>query len=211
MRRRYSPVDAAGPKGTLKMLVGGAGQIKLTKDGAVCVVLVMSLGLGVLVISPSACVRSLLHECQIQHPTAIMLARAATAIDDDSGDGTTSTVLLTGEFLKICERLSADGVHPRILAEGLEVAKTECLKFLDTFCVAKAGIADDRELLASVARTCLRTKLSTEVADHLTDIITEAVLTVRREGEPIDLHMVERMNMMHQTEQCVWGRAAIGC
>lgn len=24
-----------GPKGTLKMLVGGAGQIKLTKDGAV--------------------------------------------------------------------------------------------------------------------------------------------------------------------------------
>jgi len=24
-----------GPKGTLKMLVGGAGQVKLTKDGAV--------------------------------------------------------------------------------------------------------------------------------------------------------------------------------
>jgi len=24
-----------GPRGTLKMLVGGAGQIKLTKDGAV--------------------------------------------------------------------------------------------------------------------------------------------------------------------------------
>lgn len=24
-----------GPKGTLKMLVGGAGQIKLTKDGSV--------------------------------------------------------------------------------------------------------------------------------------------------------------------------------
>jgi T-complex protein 1 subunit zeta len=24
-----------GPKGTLKMLVGGAGQIKLTKDGCV--------------------------------------------------------------------------------------------------------------------------------------------------------------------------------
>jgi T-complex protein 1 subunit zeta len=24
-----------GPKGTIKMLVGGAGQVKLTKDGAV--------------------------------------------------------------------------------------------------------------------------------------------------------------------------------
>ncbi len=45
-----------GPKGTLKMLVGGAGQIKLTKDGNV-----------------------LLKEMQIQHPTAAMIARAATA------------------------------------------------------------------------------------------------------------------------------------
>lgn len=45
-----------GPKGTLKMLVGGAGQIKLTKDGNV-----------------------LLKEMQIQHPTAAMIARAAVA------------------------------------------------------------------------------------------------------------------------------------
>ena len=45
-----------GPRGTLKMLVGGAGQIKLTKDG-----------------------RVLLHEMQIQHPTAAMIARTATA------------------------------------------------------------------------------------------------------------------------------------
>ena len=49
----------SGPRGTLKMLVGGAGQIKLTKDGNV-----------------------LLHEMQIQHPTASMIARAATAQDD---------------------------------------------------------------------------------------------------------------------------------
>lgn len=48
-----------GPRGTLKMLVGGAGQIKLTKDGNV-----------------------LLHEMQIQHPTAALIARAATAQDD---------------------------------------------------------------------------------------------------------------------------------
>ena len=51
-----------GPKGTLKMLVGGAGQIKITKDGNV-----------------------LLHEMQIQHPTAMMIARAATAMDDQVG------------------------------------------------------------------------------------------------------------------------------
>lgn len=60
------------------MLVGGAGQIKLTKDGGV-----------------------LLHEMQIQHPTAALIARTATAQDDMTGDGTTSVVLFTGELLRV--------------------------------------------------------------------------------------------------------------
>ena len=115
-----------GPRGTLKMLVGGAGDVKLTKDGSV-----------------------LLHEMQIQHPTAILIARSATAQDDvtvcwkylvarhgqrgltrlrqdcrlassfvviarfsrdtsslfaSQGDGTTTAVLFIGELLKYAER-----------------------------------------------------------------------------------------------------------
>lgn len=96
-----------GPKGTLKMyshfwirLVGGAGQIKLTKDGSV-----------------------LLHEMQIQHPTAGMIARSATAQDDISGDGTTSNVLLVGDLMKQAQRLIQEQVHPRIITEGYELAR----------------------------------------------------------------------------------------
>jgi T-complex protein 1 subunit zeta len=36
----------------------------------------------------------------MQHPTAALIARAATAQDDITGDGTTSIVLLIGELLK---------------------------------------------------------------------------------------------------------------
>jgi T-complex protein 1 subunit zeta len=61
-----------GPRGTLKMLVGGAGQIKITKDGNV-----------------------LLHEMQIQHPTAMMIARAATAMDDEVGGNVTYSLMLS--------------------------------------------------------------------------------------------------------------------
>ena len=49
-----------------------------------------------------------------------------------------------------------------------------------------------------VARTSLRTKLIPELADQLTDIIVDAVLTVRREGKEIDLHMIEIMHMHHK-------------
>ena len=62
-----------GPRGTLKMLVGGAGQIKLTKDGNV-----------------------LLHEMQIQHPTAALIARTATA-------QVSTNILLSGVvFIYLC-------------------------------------------------------------------------------------------------------------
>jgi T-complex protein 1 subunit zeta len=64
---------------------------------------------------------------QIQHPTAAMIARAATAQDEITGDGTTSNVLIIGEILKQAERYISEGVHPRILTEGIEFAKKESL------------------------------------------------------------------------------------
>ena len=94
-----------GPRGTLKMLVDGSGQIKMTKDGKV-----------------------LLSEMQIQNPTAAMIARAAVAQDDQVGDGTTSVVLLVGELLKQADRYTSEGVHPTIVAEGFDLAKKEALK-----------------------------------------------------------------------------------
>ncbi|KAI7054461.1 T-complex protein 1 subunit, partial [Hortaea werneckii] len=103
-----------GPTGTLKMLVDGAGAIKLTKDGSV-----------------------LLKEMQIQNPTAVMIARAATAQDDICGDGTTSVVLMVGELLKQADRYIAEGLHPRVLTDGYEMAKAETIRFLDEFKMAK--------------------------------------------------------------------------
>lgn len=94
-----------GPKGTIKMLVSGAGDIKTTKDGKV-----------------------LLNEMQIQNPTASMIARAATAQDEITGDGTTSNVLLIGELLKQAERFLSEGLHPRVITEGFDIAKKEALE-----------------------------------------------------------------------------------
>ena len=93
-----------GPRGTLKMLVDGAGQIKITKDGKV-----------------------LLSEMQIQNPTAAMIARTAVAQDDQVGDGTTSVVLLVGELLKQADRFISEGVHPTVIGEGFDLAKKEAL------------------------------------------------------------------------------------
>ena len=162
-----------GPQGTLKMLVDGAGAIKLTKDGSV-----------------------LLREMQIQNPTAVMIARAATAQDDICGDGTTSVVLMVGELLKQADRYISEGLHPRVITDGYELAKTEALKFLDQFKIQREV---DRELLLSVARTSLSTKLGSSLAEQLTPSITDAVLAIYNPPERPDLHMVEIMTMQHRT------------
>lgn len=141
-----------GPKGTMKMLVGGAGDIKITKDGNV-----------------------LLHEMQIQHPTASLIARVATAQvmwhifselnfdrisfnifqDDITGDGTTSNVLIIGELLKQAKVYISDGLHPRVAAEGFDLAKKKALQVLDAISLQKSS----RDDLINVARTSLKTKV----------------------------------------------------
>lgn len=165
-----------GPRGTLKMLVGGAGQIKVTKDGNV-----------------------LLHEMQIQHPTAAMIARASTAQDSITGDGTASTVLIIGEIMRQAENYLFQGIHPRVLCEGLDLAKQEVLKVLENVKVS-CGTTPNRELLDCVARTSLRTKLQQPLADQLKDIVVDAVLCIQGEDpeKPVDLFMVEVLHMKQQ-------------
>ncbi|KAI0685190.1 chaperonin-containing T-complex zeta subunit Cct6 [Cytidiella melzeri] len=172
-----------GPRGTLKMLVDGSGQIKMTKDGKV-----------------------LLSEMQIQNPTAAMIARTAVAQDDQVGDGTTSVVLLVGELLKQADRFISEGVHPTVIGEGFDLAKKEALAFLDNF---KRPMKMDRATLINVAYTSLATKIHAALAKQLAADVVDAVMTIRPPApsadvkdqwrEPIDLHMIEIMKMQHRT------------
>lgn len=182
-----------GPKGTLKMLVGGAGQIKITKDGNV-----------------------LLKEMHIQHPTAALIARAATAQDVVTGDGSTSAILMMGEIMKLAEREISEGLHPRLLIEGLELAREEVLKFVDGYARRFSKIYKDRELMENIARCSLITKLDTKMADSLTRILVDSVLCLigedhekfereREEGKiSLDLFMVEvlamKQGLSHETK-----------
>lgn len=163
-----------GPKGTMKMLVSGAGDVKITKDGNV-----------------------LLHEMQIQHPTASLIARASTAQDDITGDGTTSTVLLIGELLKQADNYISEGLHPRVITEGFEKAKNLALETLEKVKVTITD-AEKTEVLKNIASTSLHTKIHPKLANQLTDVCVGAMMSIDQKN--LDLHMVEIMEMQHRTE-----------
>jgi len=167
-----------GPKGTLKMLVSGAGDIKLTKDGCV-----------------------LLHEMAFQNPIASMIGKMATAQDDQTGDGTTSNIITIGELMKKAQDLIHDGVHPHIVTEGYKLASKKALEILTELAIK----TENRDMLCNVARTALKTKLNSSLADRMTDIIVDAILAIQKKDTKetetsIDLHMVELMEMQHKTD-----------
>mmetsp|Transcript_31065 Transcript_31065/g.73209 ORF Transcript_31065/g.73209 Transcript_31065/m.73209 type:complete len:544 (-) Transcript_31065:222-1853(-) len=170
-----------GPRGTLKLLVGGAGQLKLTKDGLV-----------------------LLKEMQIQHPTAVLIARTATAQDDITGDGTTSTVLLCGELLRQADRHISEGVHPRILVEGLEKAREAALEYLTEIKTTfdAETMIQDRDLMTSIALTSLATKLDYDSSLKLSEALVSSIQCIYAgKDSPVDLSRIEVMPMPRSTNE----------
>ena len=159
-----------GPSGTIKMLVGGAGDVQITKDGNV-----------------------LLKNLTIIHPTAMLVARAAVAQDENTGDGTTSSVLLIDGILKQCERRLYEGVHPRVLTSGIEEARDEAIRFISNYKIKQEV---NRNVLLQVAQSSLCTKLPNELVPKLTEIVTDAILSIYRPGEKVNLFMVEQLSMM---------------
>lgn len=98
--------------------------------------------------------------------------------------------------MKQADGYIADGVHPRLINDGFRLASVEAKKALENLALKKDI---DRTLLLQVARTSLRTKLDAELADKLTEAVVDAVLAIKQEGEEINLHMVEIMEMQHRS------------
>ncbi|XP_055490357.1 T-complex protein 1 subunit zeta-like [Leucoraja erinacea] len=164
--------SSLGPRGTVKMLVSEAGEVRMTKSGG-----------------------ALLREMRLQHPTASLVAQAAVTMGDTAGDGVISVVLLVGEMLRRAEILVSEGVHPRLIVEGLEAAKEEAIGCLDE-------LWEDQEdsIMRKVARTSLGTKLCPMLAEGLTQLVVEAVMAISHRREPVDLRLVGLVEMSQGME-----------
>ena len=84
-----------GPRGMDKMLVNSIGDVTITNDGA-----------------------TILKEIDVQHPAAKIMVEVAKSVDNEVGDGTTSSVVLAGALIEKAEELINKEVHAMIV-DGL--------------------------------------------------------------------------------------------
>lgn len=122
-----------GPRGRDKMLVDSLGDVVITNDGA-----------------------TILKQMEIEHPAAKMLAEVAKAQDQECGDGTKTSVILTGELLHRAEELIAEKVHPTLIVRGYQIAAERALERLEA--IARPVGPSDLELLRRIAMTSMISK-----------------------------------------------------
>src|ERR687885_1964070 len=101
-----------GPRGMDKMLVDSLGDVTITNDGA-----------------------TILKEIDVQHPAAKIMVEVAKSVDNEVGDGTSSSVVLAGALLEKAEELINKEVHPSVIVDGYTAASEQALKLLQKIAI----------------------------------------------------------------------------
>jgi len=161
---------------TIKTTLGPCGMDKLVNNGR-----------GAQISNDGATVMNLL---QIAHPAAKCLVDIARAQDNEVGDGTTSVVILAGEFLKEAKARIEDGVAPQIIIKSYRRALVESHKILDELLVPFTASNDEEKavLLERCAQTALNSKLICSEKEFFAKMAVTAVMTLNQED--LDLNMI---------------------
>jgi thermosome len=158
-----------GPRGMDKMLVDSLGDVTITNDGA-----------------------SILKEIDVQHPAAKMLVEVAKSQDQETGDGTTTSVVIAGELLKRAQELLEKKIHPTIVVGGYQKAAEEATKILKEISVTMTG--RDKKILTGIAETSMNSKSIVGSKQHFAKIAVDAVLQIAEESNgkvTADVDMIE--------------------
>ena len=142
-----------GPRGMDKMLVDSLGDVVITNDGV-----------------------TILKEIDVEHPAAKMLVEVAKTQDEEAGDGTTTSVIFTGELLKKAEDLIEAQVHPTVISAGFKLAAKKAVEVMER--VAEDIDIKDTKILRNIAITSMRSKVAAHAGDAMADIAVKAVTEI---------------------------------
>nr|XP_022912239.1 T-complex protein 1 subunit eta [Onthophagus taurus] len=144
-----------GPRGMDKLIVDRNGRATISNDGA-----------------------TIMKLLDIVHPAGKTLVDIAKSQDSEVGDGTTSVVLLAGEFLKQIKPFVEEGVHPRIIIKAVRRSLTLCLEKINELAIkiSKDNTKEFRSLLEKCAATAMSSKLIHQQRDFFSKMVVDAVL-----------------------------------
>ena len=122
-----------GPRSMLKMILDPMGGIVMTNDG-----------------------NSILREVDVSHPAAKSMIELSRAQEEEVGDGTTSVIILAGEYLVLSEPLLDRQTHPTVICNGYLKALDDAMAALNE--MAQPLDLNDSKKLTELVQSCTGTK-----------------------------------------------------
>ena len=147
--------SSLGPKGMDKMLISQDGDVTITNDGA-----------------------TILEQMNVEHPVAKLLVELSKSQDNETGDGTTSVVILAGALLEQAQKLLDKGLHPLQIIEGFDKGCEYAVKHLDTIKNEINFKENNYENLKKAAKTALCSKVVSKYQDKFAEIAVNAIMAV---------------------------------
>ncbi|HEU4468519.1 MAG TPA: TCP-1/cpn60 chaperonin family protein, partial [Nitrososphaeraceae archaeon] len=143
--------SSLGPRGMDKMLVDPLGDVTITNDGA-----------------------TILKEIDVQHSAAKMMVEVSKSVDNEVGDGTTSSVVMAGSLLEKAEELLDREVHPSIIVDGYKKCSSKANEILHD--ISTIVNPDDKEILNKISETSMSSKMVSANSKQLSQIVVESIL-----------------------------------
>jgi len=156
-----------GPRGMDKLIHDDKGNVTISNDGA-----------------------TIMKLLDVVHPAAKTLVDVSLSQDAEVGDGTTTVVILSGEFLREAKPYVEEGVHPRSIIRSYRAACQLALEKVKQLSVSLEGKSDaeKRELLIKCATTSLNSKLVSGEKDFFANMVVEAVSVL--DAATLDLRLI---------------------
>ncbi|KAI2808133.1 T-complex protein 1 subunit gamma [Blomia tropicalis] len=143
-----------GPRAMLKMLMNPMGSIVMTNDG-----------------------NAILREITVKHPAAKTMIEISRTQDEEVGDGTTSVIILAGEFLALSQQFLEQNIHPTVIVSAYRQALDDALVILKEKVATTIDITKDENVIELV-RSCIGTKILGKLGDFACQLALNAVKTV---------------------------------
>ena len=131
----------------------------------------------------------------VVHPAAKTLVDIAKSQDAEVGDGTTSVVILAGEFLKQFKPFVEEGVHPRVIIKSVRKATALALSRIQEISVKidRNNPTEYRSLLEKCAATSMSSKLIHQQKDYFSKMVVDAVMMLDAQTLPLNMIGIKKV------------------
>ncbi|CCJ28908.1 unnamed protein product [Pneumocystis jirovecii] len=142
-----------GPNAMLKMILDPMGGVLLTNDG-----------------------HAILREIEVAHPAAKSMIELSRTQDEEVGDGTTTVIILAGEFLIHALPHLERNIHPVVIISAFKHALADALDIIEEIS-QKVNVRNDKEMYELI-KTSIGTKFTSRWSDLMCSLALKAVRIV---------------------------------